>query len=162
MPKYGVWLSLIVGVVLGLFAWQYAPRPVSMPHDVLQIVTQDHRKHVFMVDIPLTVAQQHYGLMNRDVLAADHGMIFIKSTPKIISLWMKNTRIPLDMVFIDDHSRIVFLHENAQPLDLTVISSPQPVRAVVELKAGQIVARGLHLGDEIKFPFKKYIRGLEN
>lgn len=162
MPKYGIWLSLIAGAILVLFAWQGAPRPESMPHDVLKIVTQDHREHVFTVEIPLTEAQQHYGLMNREVLAADHGMIFIKSTPRIISLWMKNTRIPLDMVFIDDQSHIVFLHENAQPFDLTVISSPQPVRAVVELKAGQIAARGLYLGDEIKFPFKKYIRGLEN
>lgn len=95
--------------------------------------------------IPLTVAvadtqQLHLqGLMNVPTWPPQiHGMLFIYDTVELRSMWMKNTLLPLDMLFVDGAGKIVHIAENAKPHDETPISSQQPVKAVIELPAGSV------------------------
>ena len=86
--------------------------------------------------------------MFRRALADDTGMAFQWDAPQIIHMWMKNTYIPLDMLFVDAEGVIVKLLTHAEPLDLTPLSSDLPVTLVVELNAGTIARLGLRKGDK--------------
>ena len=76
------------------------------------------------------------GLMFRTRLAPDEGMLLLWKKPRTVGIWMKNTLVPLDIVFIGPDWRIIRIHENATPLDLAIIPSRKPVRAVLEIRAG--------------------------
>src|SRR4029078_1297165 len=83
------------------------------------------------------------GLMFRRSMAPDAGMIFDFKTPSMATMWMKNTLIPLDMLFVDARARIVNIHERAVPGSLDTIAAAAPVRAVVELNGGTAARRGI-------------------
>jgi uncharacterized membrane protein (UPF0127 family) len=106
-------------------------------------------KHWFNVAIASTEAQDRQGLMLVKHLPDDFGMLFPLPRPRTMYMWMKNTLIPLDMVFIDAKGRVVCLRENAKPLDLTTISCEQPVKAVLEIAGGQAKLRGIAVGDTV-------------
>lgn len=101
----------------------------------------------FAVWLATTPAQQRQGLMFVRDLAPDRGMLFVHDRPVIATMWMKNTYIPLDMLFIDERGRIVRLLTNTKPFSLDVLNSRQPVRAVLELKGGEAERQGLRVGD---------------
>jgi uncharacterized protein len=110
-------------------------------------------------EIATTVEQQATGLMFRTELAEDRGMVFLFNPPNPISFWMKNTLIPLDMVFARS-GRIVYLQRNAPPcktLDCPTYGSgpKQPIDQVIELRAGTIDRLKLNVADPIKVEFKK-------
>ena len=104
----------------------------------------------FVVELAISGKERAQGLMNRQELAKDHGMLFLFGRPKIIRMWMKDTYIPLDMIFIHD-GRVVSLHKNAQPLDETTISSGVFASAVLEVNAGVIDQYKIQVGDKISF-----------
>lgn len=79
------------------------------------------------------------------------GMLFLSAELRDIQMWMLNTLIPLDMLFFDDTLRIVHIHENAKPNDLTVISSGQDVRGVIELNGGIAKKKNIQKGNRIRF-----------
>ena len=106
-------------------------------------------KATFMVELALTDEERMRGLMFRKELADDKGMLFLTDHAQVSSMWMKNTLIPLDMVFIDSDKRIVHIHENAKPQDLTPISSKVPVTAVLELAGGAVKKNGIAVGDTV-------------
>jgi uncharacterized membrane protein (UPF0127 family) len=91
------------------------------------------------------------GLMNRDHMAADHGMIFIFPEAQEQSFWMKNTPIPLDIVFIDADDKVVSTH-TMKPLDETTTPSDGPAKYAVELNAGELKADGVRKGDPLTVP----------
>lgn len=93
---------------------------------------------------------QMRGLMYRDSLAAQHGMLFLYSPPIDAHMWMKNTLIPLDMLFIDTQNRIVHIHRNAKPHDLTPLGAGQPVAAVIEINGGEAEKLGIRVGDSFE------------
>jgi uncharacterized membrane protein (UPF0127 family) len=95
--------------------------------------------------------EQEVGLMNREVMADDHGMIFVYAVPSRPYFWMKNTLIPLDMIFINFDGVITHIHKNAKPHDLTPIDSGSSVRAALEINAGLVDKYGIKLGDKIVF-----------
>lgn len=101
----------------------------------------------FDVEVADTAKTQKNGLMFRTQLDADKGMIFINEYDQVWNMWMKNTLIPLDMIFVNKAGRIVKIAPNAQPKDLTIISSDIPVRAVLEIGAGQSEKKGIMVGD---------------
>lgn len=113
------------------FAWSLE----SFPTDSLSIMT-DKGKVTLNVEVATTPAQQEQGLMFRKSMAQDHGMIFYSKEPRTIAMWMKNTLIPLDMVFIDAHGVVRKVVKNATPESLNIISSGGPVLAVIELNGG--------------------------
>jgi uncharacterized membrane protein (UPF0127 family) len=108
--------------------------------------------HKFTVEVATTPAQLEQGLMFRKSLAPDGGMIFDFKTPSMATMWMKNTLIPLDMLFVDAQGRIVNIHERAVPGSLDTIAAAAPVRAVVEFNGGTVARLGIRPGDRVLFP----------
>jgi uncharacterized protein len=106
----------------------------------------------FTVELATTPRQMEQGLMFRTSLAADAGMLFDFKTPTLATMWMENTLIPLDMLFVDEHGRIVNIHERAIPRSRDVIVAAKPVRAVIELNGGTASRLGIKPGDEVIFP----------
>ena len=100
----------------------------------------------FHVEQALTPEQQQKGLMDRKMLAPKTGMLFLFKPMRVARMWMKNTLIPLDMVFFDWQGRVVHVHHNALPRDLTIISSRFPVAGVLEINAGEAQKYGLIKG----------------
>jgi len=107
--------------------------------------------HKFNIWVAETPAQQMQGLMFVNDLPADQGMIFPQSPPRDMSMWMKNTYIPLDMLFIDAKGRVVKIAANAEPHSLTTLSSGKPVSAVLEIKGGEAERRGIRPGDVVSW-----------
>jgi uncharacterized protein len=90
------------------------------------------------------------GLMFREKLCEKCGMLFVFPQVQKVSLWMKNTHIPLDMIFIDGHGKIVHIHPNAEPRSLKEIPSPVPAKAVIEIGGGQASRLGIRQGDRVQ------------
>jgi len=105
--------------------------------------------HRFDIWIAETSAQQTQGLMFVRDLAESRGMLFIAEQPRVFNMWMKNTYVPLDMVFIGADGRIAKISANATPHSLDVISSGVVVGAILELKGGEAARRALHKGDKV-------------
>ncbi|MGE0651595.1 MAG: DUF192 domain-containing protein [Alphaproteobacteria bacterium] len=114
----------------------------------LDVVTRSGR-HTFTVEIAETGAQRAQGLMFRSRLAPDGGMLFIYPAERRLSMWMKNTLIPLDMLFVASDGKVVGIHERAVPHSLRSIPSPLPARAVVELAGGTVSRLGIRVGDRV-------------
>lgn len=89
--------------------------------------------------------------MYRDHLDPDHGMVFLFDSEKDHSFWMKNTQIPLDMIFISRDGRIVGIHPNAEPFSPRPISVGAPSRVVLEVNRGFAAAHGLAVGDRVTY-----------
>ena len=109
-------------------------------------------RHEFRIEIARRPKQQAQGLMFRRSLASDAGMLFIYRSAAPASMWMKNTYIPLDLLFIDRTGRIVGFHQRAVPQSLEVITSKQPIVAVLEVNAGTVARLGITAGDRIIHP----------
>jgi uncharacterized protein len=101
----------------------------------------------FTVELAATPEEQAQGLMFRRSLAADAGMLFDLGSTRTATFWMKNTLIPLDMLFIAADGRIADIHQRAVPLSEAMIESKVPVRAVLELNGGTAARLGIHEGD---------------
>jgi len=118
----------------------------------LQIVRGDGVAVYFQVSEARTPAERARGLMFRQQLAARTGMWFDFEIQQRLSMWMKNTELPLDMLFVDRHGVIQHIHRTAIPHDLTPIRPPQPVRYVLELNAGDAERYRLSVGDRVVEP----------
>ncbi len=105
--------------------------------------------HRFKVELAETPAQMIQGLMFRTSLAPDAGMLFDYKQPTAATMWMRNTLIPLDMLFVDPRGRIVNIHQRAVPRSLDVIAAAEPVRAVIELNGGTASRLGIEPGDRV-------------
>lgn len=108
--------------------------------------------HKFTVELATTPAQQEQGLMYRRSMAPDAGMLFDFGRPQPTTFWMKNTYIPLDMLFVGADGRIVNIHERAVPLSEAMIPSQGRVRAVIELNGGTASRLGIRPGDRVTYP----------
>ncbi len=108
--------------------------------------------HRFTIELAETPEQMAQGLMFRQSLAPDAGMLFDYKSPTAATMWMRNTLIPLDMLFVDEHGRIVGIHERAVPQSDDLIAAPKPVRAVIELAGGTAARLGIKPGDRVLYP----------
>jgi uncharacterized protein len=113
-------------------------------------ITSGSTTHVFQVEVMRTDAERAKGLMFRQFLPQDRGMLFDFVREEPVSMWMRNTYIPLDMLFIKADGTVARIHERAQPLDETTISSGAPVRYVLEINGGAAAKLGLKAGDRVK------------
>lgn len=104
---------------------------------------------VFTVELADSEAERAQGLMHRESLAADRGMLFDFETSRHVYMWMRNTLIPLDMLFIDSRGRIISI-AGARPLSERQISSGGEILGVLELNAGTARARGIRVGDIVE------------
>lgn len=133
-----------------------APAGASLadfPRAVLTIATSSARQHRFDIWLARTPEQQQRGLMFVRELPADSGMLFVQDPPRVMSMWMKNTLIPLDMLFIGSDGRVLHLRERTRPQSQALITFDQPVRAVLELRGGEAAARGIRVGDRVLGPW---------
>lgn len=115
----------------------------------LQIRTASGTTHAFKVEVARTESEQARGLMFRDSLPADGGMIFPMTPPRPASFWMKNTVTPLDMLFIRADGTIARIAADTVPYSLDPVDSGEPVAAVLELAGGRAAALGIAEGDRV-------------
>ena len=113
----------------------------------------------FTVEIAADDEARARGLMFRKRLGAREGMLFLYESERPISMWMKNTYIPLDMVFIHTDGRVERIAENTEPFSEEIIPSGAPVMAVLEIRAGTAAAIGLKPGDRVMHPRFKNASG---
>ncbi|MEZ0170882.1 DUF192 domain-containing protein [Microvirga sp. TS319] len=120
--------------------------------EALSITTQGGQKHGFQVEVARNDADRAQGLMFRRSMAADHGMLFDFGRVEPVSMWMQNTYLPLDMLFIRQDGTIARVAANTEPLSTRTISSGEPVLAVLELNAGTAARLGIKPGDKVEHP----------
>jgi uncharacterized membrane protein (UPF0127 family) len=124
------------------------PQP-RLPTERMVIVTRDGRRLDFTIEMAITPDHQTIGLMFRTEVAANEGMIFDWGRPRESSMWMRNTLVPLDMLFIAADGRIHRIAERTVPLSLTPVDSRGPVRATLELQGGITERLDIRVGDRI-------------
>jgi hypothetical protein len=155
---FGAAAFLGFAVVL-IFLMMKTPLDPTAEHTVLPplrqaevlIKTQTGASHSFQVEVAESVAAQARGLMFRQSLAQDSGMIFIFPKPQETRFWMKNTFIPLDILFIKADGTIHKIAQNAKPHDETQIPSDGEVKAVLEIVGGLSAQKGIKAGDRVVF-----------
>ncbi len=118
----------------------------------LTIESADGRKTNLSVENAVSPEELQKGLMNRESLGEKHGMIFNLKGYEHVAMWMKDTKIPLDMIFVND-GVVVWVYENAQPNSTQTISSPKPADAVIELNAGDAKKYDIKAGDIVRHAF---------
>ena len=137
----------IVLVLLASLAW--AGIAVAQERVPLTVETAAGIRHEFQVEIADSEPERNQGLMYRQELAPDHGMLFVFPRTTRIAMWMKNTPLPLDMLFIAEDGRVVDLHERAVPFSLETIAAGRRARYVLEVNGGTVDRLGLAVGDRV-------------
>ncbi|MGB3583951.1 MAG: DUF192 domain-containing protein, partial [Roseiarcus sp.] len=122
--------------------------------EALRIVTASGT-HDFQVEVARDDASRARGLMDRRYMPADHGMLFEFDREAPEAFWMKDTYIPLDMIFISRAGIVTNIVANAEPLSERAIPSGPPCMAVLELNGGAAARIGLKVGDKVRHPFFK-------
>ncbi len=140
--------ALLAGLMLGVSAGANAWAAPGSKLETVEIVTLRGRQR-FQVEIAATRAQQERGLMFRKSLAPDHGMLFTYAKPQRVAYWMKNTLIPLDIIYIAPNGRILSIARNARPHDETPLASGGLVLGVLELAGGRAAQLGILPGDRV-------------
>ena len=143
---------LLAGLVGSICLAQSAPLEslTHFPRTSLEIAAQGHRDE-FRIWIADTPQRQEQGLMFVRDLPARQGMLFPQDSPQVAHFWMKNTYIPLDMVFVGEDGRIAKIIANAHPFSLDVLSSDVPVVAVLEIRGGEAALLGIRVGDRVSW-----------
>ncbi len=150
-------LELLTGPALA--AREYAVLPLSaFPRERIAVETRSARRHLFEAWRADTLQARTQGLMFVPSLRADQAMIFVYAPAQRVGMWMMNTLIPLDMLFVDDAGCIVNVHEHAEPGSLDTIYSDKPVVLVVELAGGAAATLGIATGDRVLRPEAKWPR----
>lgn len=142
------WLAAIL-VIAGCAVAGGPVRAASL--QPLEIVTRNGVQ-VFSVEMATTEEEKQTGLMYRKELADGKGMLFDFKPEQEVSMWMKNTYVSLDMIFIRADGRILRIAENTEPMSTKIISSQGPARAVLEVVAGTAQKYGIRPGDRVGHP----------
>ncbi len=140
----------MVALALALVAPAARAQLQAFERDQLAIETAGGARQ-FAVELAATSEQRAQGLMYRERLPADAGMLFLYPAARPVSMWMKNTLIPLDMLFIGDDGRILHIAERAIPGSTATISSMHPARAVLELNGGTAARLKIQVGDRVLY-----------
>lgn len=121
----------------------------------LSIATQSGQRQAFKVEVARNDADRAQGLMFRRSMPTDQGMLFDFGRVEPVSMWMQNTYLPLDMLFIRADGTIARIAANTEPLSTRTISSGEPVLSVLELNAGTAAKLGIRPGDRVEHPLFK-------
>lgn len=128
--------------------WVASPAS-ALEKSALKIISQK-ATHRFTVELAQSREEQEQGLMHRATLAKNEGMLFPQSPERVMRMWMKNTEIPLDMLFIDSAGHIVYIAPMTTPNSTKVISRDTPVLAVLELAGGVAAEKNIRVGDRVE------------
>jgi len=154
MKAYAEIFLLVVAVIILIYIFFYFAQTSyspSAPDSLMGSVC--FSGNCFSVELATTRAQVERGLMYRKELYNDNGMLFIFDKEENYPFWMKNTLIPLDIIWIDGNGKIVFVADNVQPCKSLICSSVNPgvsAKYVLEINAGISEKIGLNLGEEVK------------
>src|SRR6202163_993032 len=143
-----LWVAMAAALAVWAFAGVGAEAASIQP---LEIVTKSGVQ-VFSVEMATTEQEKETGLMYRKELPDGKGMLFDFSPEQQVSMWMKNTYIPLDMIFIRADGRILRIAENTEPLSTKIIPSGGPAKGVLEVIAGTAKKYGIAPGDRVAHP----------
>ncbi len=145
-----VLMALAAFVVFPACGQETTGQPVEyLPREALTIETAAGKDYVFEVEMALTGEQQARGLMHRTHMNSDAGMLFLFDGEGPRTFWMKDTLIPLDMIFIARDGTINHIHHSAKPQDKTHITSSHPAMAVLEINGGLSGTLGIKEGDKV-------------
>lgn len=139
-------------------ACQPAANPVALERSAAGLdqvpltIVSSGKTHRFTVEVARSVEQQQMGMMNRNSLAPDRGMIFPYDPPQPVAFWMKDTLISLDLIYVAPGGKILRIEANAVPLSLDQLPSGGPIEAVLELAGGRSAELGLKPGDQVSWP----------
>ena len=147
MPRRSAILVILALLAAPLLAY----RAGAAEQGTLEIATRSGVR-VFSVELAVTNAERAQGLMNRKQVPEGYGMLFDFKQSQMVSMWMKNTYVSLDMIFIKNDGRIARIAENTKVLSEDIISSGEPVRAVLELVGGTAKKYGIAPGDRVGHP----------
>lgn len=147
LAKVSVVLAGVAAGLLSSFAVANA-----QTFEILKIATAQGSTHTFNIEAAKTDQERMQGLMYRQSMPADQGMIFDFKENQPVTMWMKNTYIPLDMLFIRADGVIARIAANTEPLSTRTISSGEPVLAVLELNGGVTARLGIKPGDRVEYP----------
>ena len=154
-PVWLLALSLLATPLAGCES-EPAARASTAAESGLELIPLEIRSggkvHRFTVEVAKTEQEQAQGLMYRQSLAADRGMIFPFSPPRPASFWMKNTFIPLDMIFVRADGTIARIADNTVPQSLDPVQVGEPVLAVLEIAGGRAAELGIADGDTVSWP----------
>jgi uncharacterized protein len=143
--------ALPVSLLLSASCASHPPAEPTTPSARVVLETSAGARHAVTVELARTDEERTRGLMNRRQLGADAGMLFLFSESEPRAFWMKNTLIPLDMLFIDEGGRVVAILERAEPLTLSPRDPGVPSRYVLEVNGGWAAAHGVRPGDKVRF-----------
>jgi len=147
--------SLLIAALLALAVALAPPAAraqlASFGKSELTIDTASGKQH-FTIEEAKTQPQMMQGLMYRRSMPPDAGMLFEYDHPQPVAFWMKNTLIPLDMLFIGADGTVLDIHERAVPLSLDTIGTDKPVLGVLELNGGTVSRLGIKPGDRVDHP----------
>lgn len=160
------WLAagavLVTLVALALFQVQQTlagDRAMILPVDPVRLVAVTRAgERSFAIEVADDGAKRSAGLMFREGMDDDHGMLFVFQQTRAVAFWMKNTPMPLDLIFIGQDGRIRAIRQG-EPQSMAVIAPAEPVRFVLELKAGTAAREGIRNGDLLKHPVIDAERG---
>lgn len=155
--RYSSVLVGIVGLFTGMSREVVAENPdhvinkaqAELAKEPLTISSKDGRKHSFIIEVAKTPKEQEIGEMFRTSIPENGGMLFMWPAPQRSMMWMKNTLVSLDMVFIGVDHHIQAIAENTVPYSLAPVSSQGPVIATLELKGGITEKLGIKVGDVV-------------
>ena len=142
-----VWAVWMMALAIGTIG----PHARAMDLQTLEIATKSG-VHVFSVEMATTDQEREKGLMFRKELPDGRGMLFDFSPEQMVSMWMKNTYISLDMIFIRADGRVLRVAENTEPFSTRIIASGGPVKGVLEVVAGTARKYGIEPGDRVAHP----------
>ena len=145
-------MRILALLFLAFFLAAPTLRAEGLERKDLTVWMANGQSHRFVVEVAATPEQQERGLMFRQSMPEDDGMIFLNKIDKPSTFWMKNTLIPLDMLFVDRTGKIVHIKANAKPLSEEMIPSGGSVRAIVEINGGVAARLGIKAGDHVVFP----------
>ncbi len=136
-------------------AFVFALKTVAVAQGALNVVStkQGAQKVEWTVELASDDASRTKGLMFRKEMAPHHGMLFRFAAVRSVSMWMKNTFIPLDMVFMDERGAVTHIHTGAVPHSLDIISSNGPARFVLEINSGEAKKYNLEVGHQFQHPW---------
>jgi uncharacterized membrane protein (UPF0127 family) len=143
--------ALLLAATLAVTGLAACAEPNPKPEAATESLTIETSTgvHGFTVELADTEERRRRGLMFREDLALDAGMLFDFETPRVITMWMRNTPLPLDMIFIDPNGRIVSVAENTVPFSEAIVSSRYPASAVFEVNAGTARRISIKVGDRV-------------
>lgn len=144
-------LFLLPGLAAGGARIAVAEQAIQFATEQLVVHARDGAR-TFTVELALSDPQREHGLMFRKAMPADHGMLFDFGATRRVLMWMKNTPLPLDMLFLDKAGTIVSIRQGAVPYSETIIDSEQPVKYVIEINGGIVAKLGLAVGDKVASP----------